>query len=144
MGKTILTVNQQKILGIISKDDLITTNFFMTGGTVLSEFYFKHRLSEDFDFFSDNKFDSKKVIYSISKMGDLLKLKKVEHQNLTGQDTFYLYFDNKNFVKIDFSEFPFPHLGKFKKFNRLSIKFMPLLPDKGLGIIWIYICVSSI
>lgn len=93
----------------------------MTGGTVLSEFYFKHRLSEDLDFFSDKQFDSKKIMSSISKLGDTLKLKKIDHQNLTGQDTFYLYFDIENFVKVDFSEFPFPHLGTFQKFNKLNI-----------------------
>ncbi|MBI3397237.1 nucleotidyl transferase AbiEii/AbiGii toxin family protein [Candidatus Woesebacteria bacterium] len=121
MGKVVLTVNQQKILGIISKDSFITTNFFITGGTALSGFYFHHRFSEDFDFFSEVKFDSKKVISSISKIGDQLRPKRIEHQNLTGQDTFYLYFDRKKFVKIDFSEFPFPHLGKFNKFNKLNI-----------------------
>ena len=96
----------------------------MTGGTALSEFYFHHRFSEDFDFFTENELDSKKVISCISKIGDQLKLKKMEHQNLTGQDTFYLYFDSEKFVKIDFSEFPFPHLGKFKKYNKLNISSM--------------------
>ena len=93
----------------------------MTGGTVLSEFYLHHRYSEDFDFFSEVKFDSKKVLSTVSKIGNKLKLRKIEHQNLTGQDTFFLYFDNKNFVKIDFSEFPFHHLGNFKKLNGLKI-----------------------
>ncbi|AKM83602.1 hypothetical protein A2422_01880 [Candidatus Woesebacteria bacterium RIFOXYC1_FULL_31_51] len=93
----------------------------MTGGTVLSEFYFKHRYSEDLDFFSENKFDSKKVMSAISKIGDKLNLNKIEQQNLTGQNTFYLYSTPKKFVKIDFSEFPFLHLGIFKKFNNLRI-----------------------
>lgn len=93
----------------------------MTGGTVLSEFYFKHRYSEDLDFFSEKEFDSKKVMSTISKIGDKLNLNKIEQQNLTGQNTFYLYFTPKKFIKIDFSEFPFSHLGIFKKFNNLRI-----------------------
>jgi hypothetical protein len=45
---------QQEILGILSGIDLITENFFLTGGTALSVFYFHHRSSEDIDFFTSN------------------------------------------------------------------------------------------
>lgn len=93
----------------------------MTGGTALSEFYFRHRLSEDLDFFSENKFNEKKLLGIVSNIGDQLKLFKIEQQNLTGQNTFYFYFSRNKSVKVDFSEFPFRHLGKFKKLNNLKI-----------------------
>ena len=115
MGKDILTSNQQKILGFVSKDKFITANFFMTGGTALSGFYLRHRFSEDLDFFSEDEFDAKQLLVSVSRLGDKLKLTKIDHQNLTGQDTFFLYFDEKSFVKVDFSFFPFKHVGSYKK-----------------------------
>lgn len=93
----------------------------MTGGTALSEFYFKHRFSEDLDFFSETDFDAKKLMVFISEIGDNLKLKRIEQQNLSGQNTFYLYSTPKKFVKLDFAHFPFPHFGKFKKYNKLKI-----------------------
>jgi predicted nucleotidyltransferase component of viral defense system len=93
----------------------------MTGGTALSEFYFRHRVSEDLDFFTEKPIDSNKVISLISNLGDNLHLLKIEQQNLSGQNTFFMYFGKTSFVKLDFSEFPFPHLGKFNKFNNLNI-----------------------
>jgi len=38
-------------LGEISQYEPLTKQFYFTGGTVLSEFYLKHRLLEDIDFF---------------------------------------------------------------------------------------------
>lgn len=49
MDKTILTPFQTKLLNILATDSYITKRFYFTGGTVLSEFYLQHRLSEDFD-----------------------------------------------------------------------------------------------
>jgi hypothetical protein len=43
---------QQDVLGTISELDLVTRNFFMTGGKTLSVFYLQHRTSEGLDFFS--------------------------------------------------------------------------------------------
>jgi len=93
----------------------------MTGGTALSGFYLRHRFSEDLDFFSEDEFDAKQLLVSVSRLGDKLKLTKIDHQNLTGQDTFFLYFDEKSFVKVDFSFFPFKHVGSYKKIGNLRI-----------------------
>ena len=54
MGKTILTPTQSFVLRQIEKNERINSSFFLTGGTALAEFYFKHRLSEDLDFFSED------------------------------------------------------------------------------------------
>jgi hypothetical protein len=43
---------QQSLLGKMSEINLISENFFATGGTTLSVFYLHHRLSEDLDLFS--------------------------------------------------------------------------------------------
>lgn len=93
----------------------------MTGGTALSYFYFKHRFSEDLDFFSENEFNSRKLLSSISKIGDKVKPSKIEQQSLNQEEIFYFYFGSKEFVKLDFAVFPFETLGVFKKFNDLRI-----------------------
>lgn len=108
-------------MGAVSKTNFITKNFFFTGGTALSEFYFQHRYSEDIDFFSEKEFDSKRLSVVVSELNKRLKLKKVEQQSLTGQEVFYFYFNTQKYVKIDFSYFPFEHLGKFIKMNDLRV-----------------------
>jgi predicted nucleotidyltransferase component of viral defense system len=121
MGKSILTREQQKVLGAISKEKFITDSFFFTGDTALSEFYFQHRFSEDLDFFSEQEFDSQRLLATINKIAGKLKLTKVEQQSLTGQEVFYLYFSKGKSIKIDFAYFPFNHLGEFKKWKGLRI-----------------------
>ncbi|MEW5692252.1 MAG: nucleotidyl transferase AbiEii/AbiGii toxin family protein [Candidatus Hydrogenedentota bacterium] len=36
-------------------EKFFTQKFYLTGGTALSEFYLKHRISEDLDFFCENE-----------------------------------------------------------------------------------------
>lgn len=93
----------------------------MTGGTALSYFYFKHRFSEDLDFFSEKEFNSKNLLSSISKIGDEVGSSKIEQQSLNQEEIFYFYFGKTNFVKLDFAVFPFETLGKFTKFNNLNV-----------------------
>ncbi len=121
MGKNLLTPKQRELLELISKDKTITSQFYLTGGTALSYFYFKHRFSEDLDFFSGEEFNSKTLLAAISKIGDISKPKKIEQQSLNQQEIFYFYFDKKNFVKLDFAYFPFETLGQFIKFNDLKV-----------------------
>lgn len=120
MGNNILTAFQKTVLGALSTDEFIIKTFFLTGGTALSEFYFQHRLSEDFDFFTENQFDSKRLISSLSNISDKLKLSKIEQQSLTGQQIFFVYH-NSDTLKIDFAYFPFKHLGVFTKTNNLKV-----------------------
>lgn len=106
---------------LISKDKVITSEFYMTGGTALSYFYFKHRFSEDLDFFSEKEFNSRNLLSVISKIGDEVKASKIEQQTLNQEEIFYFYFGEANFVKLDFAVFPFETLGKFTKFNNLKV-----------------------
>jgi len=47
----ILAIYQQQFLEFASKQDYISKNFYLTGGTALAAFYLHHRMSEDLDFF---------------------------------------------------------------------------------------------
>lgn len=108
-------------MGAVSKDPFITNQFFLTGGTALSEFYFRQRFSEDFDLFSETEFDAKKIVPWVQKTKSLLGFERVEQQSLSGQEIFFFYTGKTEFVKADFAYFPFPHLGTFKKHNDLRI-----------------------
>jgi len=108
-------------LELASKSKIITSQFYLTGGTALSYFYFKHRFSEDLDFFSENEFNSKSLLSAVSEIGKKLKATKIEQQTLSGQETFYYYFSDDSKVKVDFAYFPFAPLGEFIKLNSLKI-----------------------
>ena len=92
MEKTVLTPNQRAVLESLAQEKYITETFFLSGGTALSAFYFKHRISEDFDLFSEKVYEAKKVAIWVQKAAKNLKVQKAEQQKLTGQDVYYFSF----------------------------------------------------
>jgi predicted nucleotidyltransferase component of viral defense system len=120
MGQTILTTEQRLLLAELITKKEIVSNFYLTGGTALSEFYFQHRLSEDFDFFSEYELQDKELLRLVKEIAVFLKIEDVEYQTLRGQLTFFFHFP-KTVVKVDFAQYPFPPLGQFKHFKTLKI-----------------------
>ena len=122
MEQTILTNNQQTSLSEISKHDYLVENFYFTGGTVLSEFYYKHRLSEDLDFFTTNDYIDDIQILKFIKTNKLkTKALEVEYTNSRYQKIIIFKYKNQEPLKIDFAYFPLEHIGEFKKYK--NIKF---------------------
>lgn len=118
--KTILNKNQQKILQIISLDELFYKNFYLTGGTALAEFYLYHRLSEDLDFFSEKEFDPQWIFVFFKKNQKILKIKKIDYQQSFNRNLFFLYLD-KEIIKTEFTYFPFPRIETTLQKNNLAI-----------------------
>ncbi len=50
-------------------------------------------------------------------------IKKIKQNTLSNQEIYYIHFPNE-IVKVDFAYFPFPHIGKFTKFNMLRVSSM--------------------
>lgn len=83
-------------------------NFYLAGGTALSMFYFQHRVSIDLDFFTPH-FSYKQINEIISYLKTELKKEiKLSAQSLEDNKTkmlvYYIYFTQKNSLKIDFIE----------------------------------------
>jgi len=98
------------------------SDFYLTGGTALSRFYLNHRLSDDFDLFTQNqKIDFSHVNSLVLRILDKLKLKIIKQVNT---DTFLQYITeskNGNTLKIDFvKEIPV-HFGEFKMEGKVRI-----------------------
>ena len=52
MADTVLTPLQGRVLKLLFSDAWFRRYFYLTGGTALSAFYLRHRLSDDLDFFT--------------------------------------------------------------------------------------------
>src|SRR3989338_3474997 len=107
MAKTILTTFQQKLLDILANDPYITRRFYFTGGTVLSQFYLHHRLSEDFDLFSEKEVYLSSVAAFLTKIAPELGIDTMEHRPFLGLHSFILRLKNNTQFKIDFNYYPF-------------------------------------
>ena len=117
----ILSTNQRNLLAIISKDKLICDNFYLTGGTALAEFYLRHRLSEDLDFFSENEFEPQDISIFFKKVKKEGKIKNVEYQQSFNRNLFFLNLIDGDKIKAEFTYFPFARIEKKEKIGNLHI-----------------------
>jgi len=118
---TILNPDQKNILEIVSQDKAICQNFYLTGGTALAEFYLKHRLSEDLDFFAEKEFDPQSISVFFKKNKARIGIKKVDYQSSFNRNLFFLYLENNKIIKTEFTFFPFPRIEKKVKKGNLFI-----------------------
>jgi len=119
--KSILTLHQKKFLELIVREKYFTQRFYLTGGTALSEFYLKHRISEDLDFFSENEVNSIPIVRFLKEKNKALELQKYDTRRILGLYTFFLHFKDKEILKVDFSYYPFSKIEKGIKFKSLEV-----------------------
>ncbi len=111
MAKTILTKKQKQLLILLSKQAIITKNFYLSGGTALAEYYLHHRYSEDLDFFSMDEVDPMAIQIILKKIQKKTKMQSVDFQQSFNRNLFFLHFD-KEVIKTEFTYYPFAQLEK--------------------------------
>lgn len=121
MGKSILTAKQLDFLELAQAQTSIIKNFYLTGGTALSEFYFQHRLSEDIDLFSEQEVDSKAIEAFLEGVSTKLGIIKIVKQNFLGLYTYKLEYKDGDSIKVDFNYYPFPKIEKGVYFGNLEV-----------------------
>lgn len=122
MGKNILTSKQLEFLEFIQNYRQITKGFYLTGGTALSQFYLRHRYSEDIDLFSEKKEVNHFLIDSfLKKISIDLKVDKINRMQFLGLVSYKLIYDDKETLKVDFNYYPFPRIEKGQKFGDLEV-----------------------
>lgn len=121
--ESILTLQQKKILNLAAESPYFYERFYLAGGTALSEFYLKHRISEDLDFFSEHQeINHLYVINFFKNRANSLKLEKVETKRVFGLLTLFLHFFDRNVLKVDFNYYPFPRIEKGTRYKNLEIE----------------------
>lgn len=110
MAKTVLNSIQKQVLQILSKDRAFVRNFYLTGGTALSEFYLHHRLSEDLDFFSQVEVDKIWLNTISTKIAKEIKATKDIEESFNRN---LVFFNLKGqIIKIEFTYFPMLPINK--------------------------------
>lgn len=120
MAPTLLTPAQQQLVAAITRADYLTKTFYFTGGTVLAEYYLRHRISEDLDFFSETDFDPNQLKTSLTTIFKSLSPVSVEWQSLNKQEIYFVTLESER-IKLDFAYFPFEHLDDYLKMGNLRI-----------------------
>jgi len=118
--KTILTITQTKLLKEISSNHFIQENFYLTGGTALSEYYLHHRLSEDLDFFTQEEFDPQAIQVLLNQHKKILQFTSIDYQPSFNRNIYMVNFVDTT-VKTEFTVFPFPPIENGRKVDELTI-----------------------
>lgn len=122
MGKTILTPHQSQFLELVGSQKQLSQDFYLTGGTALSEFYYQHRLSEDLDFFNTNSEVNQVAIeVFLKKNSSKLGVTNIKKTVFLGLITYILEFSDNQQLKIDFNYYPFPRIESGKQYKGVSI-----------------------
>lgn len=115
-----MSKKQQKLLEIISREKKLCGFFYLTGGTALAEYYLRHRLSEDLDFFAEQEFDPQMIFVFWKKAQKEAGIKKIDFQQSFNRNLFFLRI-GKETVKTEFTYFPFSRIESKKKIGSLAI-----------------------
>lgn len=120
MAATILNPFQRKAL-LLFKSSVLSQKFYLSGGTALAEYYLRHRLSEDLDFFTQEELDLEELKKFINSVVGKTQVTAVKFQHGFGLYAFFLQ-DKKQQHKIDFGQYPFGSIEKLKDFNGINIE----------------------
>ncbi len=100
-------------------------DFYLAGGTALSRFYFKHRVSYDLDFFT-KKFSKKKISTIMKDITNSLRTqaslaRQQNKKDMVKLAIYYLNIGKEEVLKIDFVEDFFRLLKPLKTVNGIKI-----------------------
>lgn len=111
MAREILTPFQEKFIRLFARAKTLKKNFYLTGGTALSAYYLKHRLSEDLDFFSHEAVAVMAIEVFLKESKPALGLSKIDFQQSFNRNIFFLH-SKSGILKTEFTYFPFEQVAK--------------------------------
>lgn len=120
--KSIFSSFQKLIFETLCKEKFITDNFRFGGGTALSEFYLKHRYSDDLDFFTDNEENIDNLKPKLTLIFKNIGVKSIEYREVVSSKIFFLKKDPRESVKTDFNFFPFKRFDTGIRYKGLEIE----------------------
>lgn len=106
MLPNILTVTQERVLGVVAGDALTRGRFVLSGGTALAGFYLGHRYSEDLDFFSTDEVDPMGITVFLKSHQADLGFDSFEYQQSMNRNLYFLKYGTEE-LKMEFTYFPF-------------------------------------
>ena len=133
MGQTILTPHQSQFLELVGQEPDLVTDYYFTGGTALTEYYLKHRVSEDIDLFTEkSEVNQAAIEVFLKKISAKLGVREISKSQYLGLFNYYLHFKDGSNLKVDFNYYPFPRINKGKKYKDLEVdSIYTLQPQKN-------------
>jgi len=115
-----ITTQMKMFLKDFAAQPYLAKNYYFTGGTALSYYYFHHRISVDLDFFSFQKINPQESLSFVSNwaMGQnaILNAREVGDVQI-----YELRFSSGENLKVDFAYYPYKQVEKPTMFNGILV-----------------------
>ena len=120
MGQKILKDWQEQAIKFLASESDFK-QFYLTGGTALTVFYLKHRISDDLDFFSYGDVDAIFIHKLADKLRKSLGAKEMKFSKVHDRSQFFYLLGKNDEVKVEFTHYPFKQLEATKSFLGIAI-----------------------
>lgn len=120
MSNRALISNHKIILEHLAKSNL-HDKFYWTGGTALTYFYLNHRLSNDIDLFSDQKFGYEEIIPFVKDIAKSLDIKDIDEHRIYDRWDFTLVSKKNEKTRLEFVYYGFPKLEPRKMWTGIMV-----------------------
>lgn len=120
MATTILTKRQHLLLELFFAHKDIQSQFYLSGGTALAEYYLHHRYSKDLDFFSKDEVNPFAIQVVIKSITPEAKIQKVDFQQSYNRNLYFLHFKDE-VIKTEFTYYPFLQIEQPVSKNNIKI-----------------------
>ena len=104
------------------------SKFYVTGGTALSAFYLRHRLSEDLDFFTEDEVETEPIL------AFLKSLPEVQDLNLErrfDRKIFLILYGDAGSLRVEFTRYPFKTIKPLKGVEGIQVdSILDILANK--------------
>ena len=121
MAKSLLSSKQKQFLQYVSSESSFNKQFYLSGGTALSEYYLQHRYSEDLDFFSETEFRPQDITLLLGSSKSRFGNPILEFESSFNRNIYQLTYPKKKFLKVEFTYFPFKPIGNHEKISNIKI-----------------------
>ncbi len=101
--------------------EVTLAHFYLSGGTALSAFHLRHRLSDDLDFFTKEEVRLTDVSVCVLKIRDAIKATDVRSDRLHDRHLFFFTHSDGE-LKIEFSRYPFDQFEEPRADNEYGVR----------------------
>ncbi|OGC12554.1 hypothetical protein A3D23_02475 [candidate division WOR-1 bacterium RIFCSPHIGHO2_02_FULL_53_26] len=120
MEQTVLNTDQIVALNAAAGESRLS-GYYLSGGTALAEYYLRHRISDDLDFFIYDEPDSIFLPEFAEKLKALLRSSSIRFERLHDRYQFYFSLHDRGELKIEFARYHFKSLLEPRNINGVRI-----------------------
>ena len=104
------------------------SKFYVTGGTALSAFYLRHRLSEDLDFFTGDEVEIEPILAFLKSLPEIQDLNL---ERKFDRKIFMIRYGETESLRVEFTKYPFKTIRPFKKVEGIQVdSILDILANK--------------